>query len=296
MQNTDRLIQSDGNVLVVTFGQDGSLTAVCDDAKLRTWNAKSGALQKTVPLGKQDKAPGVFSSDGGVLAIAGPDYAIHMRDVRTGEMRKILKASARVDTMALSPDGKLLAAGGRGRVIRIFDLATGSLKTSATGGVGEAVSLSFSPDSRLLAGSNSDTNVRIWNVASGQMVKLIDELPLSIFALAYSPDGRRLAGAGADRVVYVWDTSTWTNVRKLAGQPEMISSMTFSADGTLLATGGASEFTFGRAAEVRVWDLKNGAVRGHRVTSHAVFSVAFSRDGASVASADGDRVVRVWDL
>lgn len=71
-----------------------------------------------------------------------------------------------IEALALSPDGHLLASGGRDRKIKIWDLSRGDELAVLVGHGGRVRSLAFSPDGSLLASAADDGTVRIWAVST----------------------------------------------------------------------------------------------------------------------------------
>ncbi len=127
-----------------------------------------------------------------------PDGAV----ARLGTLR--LKHGAVVESMAFSPDGRILASKSGKRIgsIRLWDMATGKHKLlMANVGKTSGVSmLMWSPDGRSLAVAGR--RVQIWELAS---LKVRREIFVYANALDFSPNGRFLATAGMDTTVLVWD-------------------------------------------------------------------------------------------
>jgi eukaryotic-like serine/threonine-protein kinase len=147
----------------------------------------------------------------------GPTGEVKLWDAVTHKLLPLpLKgATDKVYTGAISPDGKLLAAG-RGKTVRAWDLATGELIATLEGHKPEFITrVVFSPDAKHLASLASSRNlgmdesgeIRIWDLNARKAVVSID-LALGFAQLAFSPDGKRLAAGGAGNVLKVWDTTS----------------------------------------------------------------------------------------
>jgi WD40 repeat protein/mono/diheme cytochrome c family protein len=157
-----------------------------------------------------------------------------------------------------------------------------------------------------------------------------------VLALALSPDGRRLAvGWGNRLLLYEIAEKSLTLAGQASAHPDPIQSVTWSADGARLATGAFRRVVLwntdnlaterqitkgltdritslrflpdqrlviadGRVAEkgtLRIADTTTGALGvswdGHGDT---IFDVAVSPDGALLATAGGDKLVKIWEV
>ena len=298
----DRVIQSDAEVGDLAFSPDGgALAGVCRDGKVRLWDSRSGALQKTVAWDPGD-AGVTLAERADTLASVGKQGGIKLWDLQSGgSPRRIPTAAQQARSLALSRDRKLLAGAGRAslpgseNVVYVWD-ASGKERFHVNSGIGGISRMAFSPDGATLVAAGYDADVRAWSTRNGELLRLIDELQVSMFAVAFSPDGRHLATAGVDRIVYLWDAKTWKLARKLVGQPEMISSMDFSPDGKMLATGGFDSTTTRNPVKILVWDVASGKVIRTLPAAHAVRSAVFSPDGKLLAAAGLERSVNIWNL
>jgi WD40 repeat protein len=198
--------------------------------------------------------------------------------------------AGRLLSVAFSPDGSRLAAGGGDGSVRVWDVASGQEVLTLHGVASRAkLPVAFSPDGARLAAAGEGW-VRVWDLASGQEeARTLSGQADRFHSLAFSPDGSRLATAAGEGWVRVWDLASGQEVLTLSGQADRFQSVAFSPDGSRLAAAGTD-------GVVRVWDLATGqearTLRGHTGT---VRSVAFSPDGARLASSYGE-AVRVWDL
>lgn len=101
---------------------------------------------------------------------------------------------AAANSVAISPDGRLLATAGADSLIRVYRLPDLSLQQSLSGHTASVSTLSFSPDGQLLASGGRDRVVKIWNIENGRELRTISEgLSQGIYQVRFSPDGKNIA-------------------------------------------------------------------------------------------------------
>jgi WD40 repeat protein len=192
-------------------------------------------------------------------------------------------------------EGRRLAVGGVGfpnpkeRVIRLFDLETGSSQVIDPGDAQPIVSVAFWPDGRLLSAGGG--SVRLWDVATARSTLLLEGVPVA----RKSPDGRLILGirapigpGGAVGRALVYDVAR-KEERPLDTHGDQVVSVAWHPSGHLVVTGS-------RDGIVRV-----GPVTGeepHLLLGHeaGVRDVEAGPDGTWVASASEDGTVRLWPL
>jgi serine/threonine protein kinase/WD40 repeat protein len=253
--------------LVATVGRGGRVTV----------NDRKGALlhEKESPLGGiYDLA---FSADGKVL-VAGCDQGFVAWDL-PGSDRWVVRAG-NVFSVAVSPNGRLLACGGR--QLELWSLATrrpvASLPSPATG-----ARVEFSADGRVLLAVAGKAAVAGWPVSDTPERRVLDGHTAGVPAVAFSPDGRLLVSVSKDRTVRVWDAATGRPLRTLTGHPGEVEAAAFSPDGSLLATGD-------RAGAIRVWGAGSGdllAEVGPGKPLEEVWRLQFGPGGEYLAAGGG---------
>jgi WD40 repeat protein len=196
---------SDERMYGKAFSPDGKTLACLGWAQpIRLWDMDKG--EELRAFGSAwDVA---FSADGSLLASAEPQRPLQLWDVATGkEVREFNVERSGFIHVALSPDGKLLAAASLddAGTIRVLKLPNGEELFKLTPQVSRVNRLSFSPDSRSLAVAGEDHSVQVWEVATGKRRRLLEGHQGPVFGLSFSADGRRLASASKDTTVLLWD-------------------------------------------------------------------------------------------
>jgi WD40 repeat protein len=225
---------------------------------------------------------------------------------------KVLAANlGSVTTLAFSPDGANLAAGGTLGIIRVWE--TSSWKEAWSTQAHKATmwpvaalwSLQFSPDSRMLASASNDNTVGLWLPDSSKPGQFARHYQLSghtseVTDVAFSPDSSSLASASMDKTVVIWDTKTMRQLRVIA-EAATGASVAFSPNGSLLAIGRMDGKTELRdpisGALVRLLEKHDSGLL--EKYDSGVMSVAFDRQGQILATASsgflrrGD--IQLWD-
>src|SRR5262249_49971986 len=192
-----------------------------------------------------------FSPDSSWLVSGGDgDDRVRLWNVATGACRKeILGSSASIRSLAVSPDGRHIAAIDWARTLRVRDVATiQEVAATELGKAQESKGLAFSPDGRWLACTTADFHVDLWDAHTYQLCARLPGHTGEIYSLAFSPDSRWLASPSVDRTVRVWDVGRRECRVELHGHTDEVFAAAFHPDGTRLATAG-------RDQAIWLWDL-----------------------------------------
>jgi WD40 repeat protein len=133
-----------------------------------------------------------YRADGKLLALGNDDGSITLWDVAAGRAQETVHSahSGAVQSLAFSPDGKVLASTGDADV-KLREVPSGRPIRTLSGHTGAANAVAFSPDGRLLASGAIDKTIRLWDAATGHEVgKPLIRHTDAVFDVAFSPDGK----------------------------------------------------------------------------------------------------------
>src|SRR5713101_4565628 len=155
---------------------------------------------------------------------------------RFGTVR--LRHGDRIECMAFSPDGKILASAGQDNAVRLWDVESGKEKRRHTGHFFYFRNLAFSADGRYLAAAcgSADCRIYLWDAASGKEIQQLRGLHV-VQGLAFSPDSNYLGWGTLEGDVCLWKVNGKEEIRRLHKQSKPIHAVSFSPDSKLLAAG-----------------------------------------------------------
>ena len=218
--------------------------------------------------------------------------------VRRGQ-RVLSGHTQKINAVAFSPNGKVLASGSQDGSIRLWRTDDWALQSVLKGHAGGVNALAFLPDGQSLASGGNDLAVRSWNVETGEELPLLAKDNAAVRCLAISPDGRFLAwstagllfwGEGVLPRITLLDRTTGTVLARLLGHTDTIGSLVFSPDSRRLISGAHTY-----DPTIRVWDVPSGqqvdVLHGHE---GGIGALVFLPDRHTLVSA-GERV-RFWDF
>jgi WD40 repeat protein len=323
------------HIRAVAFSPDGASLAVGGvDSSIAIHDADTGR-ERTQLSGRSASCLAFFPGDK-TLAAGLDDGTVALWDVDAGRVRKAFPgAGSRITALAVSANGKWLAAGGpRGgrwaANLAIWSLDSDEGTVLSRGHGGTITALAFSPDSKTLAVARDDGTID--RLARPLFVGTRPPLKAHagrVRGLAYSPDGKSLGSVGEDGAIRIWDAvdgrqrmslpgqiarrvessklevverdgeSAYVSKNEIQDRPIPNLSVAFLPDGKTLVVGYED---FLKPAGIAFYDLDTGRQREDRKPPREdtgiwgdLAGVVVTPDGATLAAA-GYGTVSLWDV
>jgi len=214
--------------------------------------------------------------------------------------------------LALTPDGRFMAAGGWDGTVRVWDVPSERLVWTLEGHRTTVHAVDLTPDGRFAVSVSEDETVMFWKLAKGRFGgsprgRRLYTSPsppswagdggsrIGVTAIRLTPDGRFALYSGLDGVFRVWDLNSG-RMRTLdeAATDRLVA---VSADGRLALSVRGEQPERSRKRVVRLWDPADGRclleLPGHE---SAVTALCLSADGRFAATDCRQGAIRVWDL
>lgn len=247
-----------------------------------------------------------MSPNGNVLAV-GRANQVRFVDAKTGEILatlidKDLKTSdgkpanaayvSLVESLAFSPDGKLLATGSY-REVTLWDVEKKTIITRIGGFADKVTAIAWTPkgDRFATAGGapTEDGEVRLFDSTGKHLLDFKSPHSDTVFGLAFSPDGTMLATGGADKFVRAFDL-TGKLFKSFEGHTQHVLDVGWSPDGKRIVSAGADDL-------VKIWDYEKGEkTRDLKGASKQVLRLAFVGKTPNFLTVGGDASVRRWSV
>jgi WD40 repeat protein len=159
-----------------------SLASCSFDGSIRIWNTKTGKPAGINTAHTSTVADIAFNNSGTMLASGSDDCTVKLWDVRSGKLVRQMKVAEHVQSLAFSPDGNYLLAGGRDKPM-----------------IGEFLQNLFGNSEM-----NKGVSARLYDVRTGELLQTFTEHSNDADDIAFGTTGKLFATASVDNTVHVW--------------------------------------------------------------------------------------------
>jgi WD40 repeat protein/predicted Ser/Thr protein kinase len=251
---------------------------------VKFWDWRSGQLLRRF---EQPGRAVALSSDGSLLAVAGPNSGITIWETATGKLARQWPTKNPVWSLNFSPDARELLSAGWSGEVSVWNLEDGSFRRIGSGDPLNVWSAVFSDDGATIATTSSDQTARLWDAATLNPKSVLRGHSSEVWCAAFSPDGKLVVTGGKDQNVMLWSSAAARPQKLLAHDKDF--RPLFSPDGKWIVTVNPD------SGNRMLWNADDQALVTPKLANGRPV-VGFSRDGKSVASFDADKLTLIFWL
>jgi WD40 repeat protein len=291
------------------FSPDGKVFAAESSGwNVELWDAKTRQSRGVLRGHKSHVKALVFAPDGKTLFSGSFDTTVRFWDVAAGRELRCLGSAKEdkdvsgedplIQSLAVAPDGKTVAAGRQDGWISVWDTATGQQLLRWKADRWAIDCLAFSPDSKTLASGGRCHRIRLWDSKTGKRLDPFTEPTVRPSAILFSPDGRFLAVNDDWMALCILDTANGNESVSVEMSLMSLSSVAVSPDGSTVAF---AERTFarreGEMCRVRLLDVATGKEKKPFKWEEGILEeVAFWPQGETLTCSNTFGEFTTWNL
>ena len=233
-----------------------------------------------------------FSRNGALLLAGGGHGAARglcvVWDIRTGE--RIMTVGDELDEVRaadISADQSLIALGGPGKIVRVYNTSTGELAYECRKHTDWIYSVEFSPDGVLLATSDRNGGLMVWEAHTGREYLVLSGHTAAVTSVSWRIDGNVLASASEDTTIRLWEMENGGQIKSWGAHGGGVFSVEYCRDGRIVSTG--------RDKVTKLWDGSGVALKDFEAFNDLALQTTHCDETDRVIAGDWTGEIRVWN-
>jgi WD40 repeat protein/mono/diheme cytochrome c family protein len=209
-------------VTAVAFSPNGEELAVGGYHEILVHGVDDGALRRRLA----DQAERIYDlatqPGGHLLAVAagtpGQMGEVKLIDPQTGEtVRHLARSADSALSVAFSPDGKQLAAGGTDRAVRVFDVETGVERLRIEDHADWVTDVAWNPDGTRLVSGSRDKTAKLFDAATGEGLVTYGDHREAVHGVGFTADGQFGLSTGVESQIHAWKLGDGKREQQIGG-------------------------------------------------------------------------------
>ena len=234
----DSLFYLDSPINTASYSPDGMHIVTSYGKKTDVWNLKTQSLQYSL-----DGCFATFSPDGKYVVTNSFDLiqgsfvnTVRIWSIETGANSLTIKGDSYVNSIAFSPNGKIIMFATDDKTLEQYDSTTGYFLQSFKCHSSAIYDARFSHDGKYIVSASEDGVIKKLDAATGSTLFSIEGHTYRVHSVSFSPDGKRLLSASGDKTVRIWDAETGLLLQTLKGFASEVYHASFSPDGEIIVS------------------------------------------------------------
>lgn len=233
-----------------------------------------------------------FSRNGALLLAGGGRGASQglcvVWDIKTGE--RIMTVGDELDEVLaadISADQTMVALGGPGKIVRVYNTSTGELAYEVKKHTDWIYSLEFSPDGVLLATADRSGGLLVWEAHTGREYLTLTGHTAAVTSVSWRIDGNVLASASEDTTIRLWEMENGGQIKSWGAHGGGAFSVEYCRDGRIVSAG--------RDRVTKLWDGNGGALKDFEAFNDLALQATHCDETNRVIAGDWTGEIRVWN-
>ena len=270
----------------LSISKDGlTLASAGRDNTIRVWNLDYQGIAVKV-RGHPTPVTAFAETEEGLATITGK--VIRLWDATSQlEIGQLQKHTKNIECLAISPNRKLLATGGKDKTVIIWNLPERREIAILAGHTETVCAVAVSLDGKFVVSSSYSKDIIVWSLIAFKQVAVLSGHTAEVKVLAITHDSQTVISSSKDETLRFWSLDDFTQQRSFSAWARCIS---ISPNGKYLLTGSRDKNVF-------VWNFADGRVianmAGH---TDGIWCLAISPDSRFAVSGSVDTTIRLWSL